>query len=53
MKYFAIQLIIGATVILTKGLKISINSTTKAFSRLSAINSCTRDIAHSMESATM
>jgi hypothetical protein len=44
--------ITGATGIVTKGLKISVNNTRKAF-KFSTKNSCTRKIAHNKESATV
>jgi len=48
MKCFAIPVIIGASGIVTKGLKNIWNNTRKAFSRF-----CTTDIAHNKESATV
>jgi hypothetical protein len=53
MKCFIIPVIIGATGYVTKGLKISVNNTRKAFNRFCTENSCTRDIAHYKESATI
>jgi hypothetical protein len=46
MKYFVIPVIIGATGIVTKGLKKSGNNTRKAFNRFSTKNSFTRNITH-------
>jgi hypothetical protein len=37
----------------TKGLKIYGDNTRKAFNRFSITNSCTKDIAHNKESATV
>jgi hypothetical protein len=54
MKCFVIPVIIGATGIVTRGLKkLSGNNTRKAFSRFSTKNSCTRNITHYKESATI
>jgi hypothetical protein len=54
MKCFVITAITGATGTVTKGLKkISVNNTRKAFNRLSTKNSCTRNITHYKESATI
>jgi hypothetical protein len=53
MKSFVITVIIGATIILTKGVKVPVNNIRKAFNRLSTTSSCTRDIAHNKESATI
>jgi hypothetical protein len=53
MKCFVIPVIIGATGIVIKGLKISGNNTRKAFNRFSTKNSCTRTITHRKESATI
>jgi hypothetical protein len=54
MKCFVIPVIIGATGIVTKGLKkLSGNNTKKAFNRFSTENSCTRNITHCKESATI
>jgi hypothetical protein len=39
--------------ILTKGLKISLNSIGKGFNRFCTESSCTMDIAHNKESATV
>jgi len=54
MKCFIIPASIGAIVIVTGGLKKSGDNTRKALNRLSTReNSCTRNIAHNKESATM
>jgi hypothetical protein len=54
MKCYFIPVNIGATGILTKELKkISGNNTRKAFNRFSTKNSCTRNITHYKESATI
>jgi hypothetical protein len=54
MKCFVIPVIIGATGIVTKGLKIFFgNNTKKAFNRFSTKNSCTRNIIHCKLSATI
>jgi hypothetical protein len=53
MKCFAIPEIIRATGIVTKGQKISGNNTRKAFNRFSTKNSCTSNITHYKESATI
>jgi hypothetical protein len=53
MKCFIIPVIIGATGIVTKGLKKYRNDTRKAFNRFSTKNSCTRNITHYKESATI
>jgi hypothetical protein len=55
MKCFVIPVIIGATGIVTKGLKKrkSGNSTRKEFNSFSTKNSCTRNITHYKESATI
>jgi hypothetical protein len=53
MKCFAIPAINGATEIATKELKKSVNNTRKAFNIFCTIHSCTRDIAHNKESATV
>jgi hypothetical protein len=55
MKCFVIQVIIGATGIVTKRLKkISGNNTRKAFNRFSTKeNRYTRDMAHEKEGATI
>jgi hypothetical protein len=53
MTCFVITVIIGATGIVTKGLKKYRNDTRKAFNRLSTKNSCTRNITHYKESATI
>jgi hypothetical protein len=53
MKCFVIPVIIGATGIVTKGLKIYGNDTRKAFNRFSTKNSSTRNITHYKESATI
>jgi hypothetical protein len=54
MKCFVIPVIIGATGIVTRGLKkISENDIRKAFNRFSTKNSCTRNITHYKESATV
>jgi hypothetical protein len=51
---FVIPVIIGATGIVTRGLKkISGNNTRKAFNRFSTKNRCTRNITHYKESATI
>jgi hypothetical protein len=52
IKCFVIPVIIGATGIVTKGLKISRNNTRKAFNRFCTKNSCTKDIAHNKETST-
>jgi hypothetical protein len=53
-KCFIIPVIIGATGIVTKGLKkIPRNFTRKAFNRFSTKKSCTRNITHYKESATI
>jgi hypothetical protein len=52
IKCFVTPVIIGATGIVTKGLKKSGNNTGKAFSRFSTENSCLRNITHYKESAT-
>jgi hypothetical protein len=52
-KYFVIPVIIGATGIVTIGQKISGNNTRKAFNRFCTNNSCTRNITHYKESATV
>jgi len=48
-----IPVMTGANVIVSKGLKISVNNTRKAFNRFSTKNSCARDITHNKESATV
>jgi hypothetical protein len=54
MKCFVIPIIIGVTGIVTKGLKKkSGNNTRKAFNRFSTKNSCTRNMTHYKESATI
>jgi hypothetical protein len=54
VKCFVIPVIIRAAGIVTKGLKkISVNYTRKAFNGLSTRNSCTRNITHYKESATI
>jgi hypothetical protein len=54
MKCFIIPVITKATRIITKGQKIiSINNTREVFSRLFTSNSCTRDIVHNKEGATV
>jgi hypothetical protein len=53
MERFVIPSIIGATEIVTKGLKKSVNNTRKSFNRLSTGNRCTRDIVYNKESATV
>jgi hypothetical protein len=54
MKCFVIPVITGATGTVTVGLKkISGNNTRKAFNRFSTKNSCTRNITHYKESATI
>jgi hypothetical protein len=54
MKCFVIPVIIGATGIITRGLKkISGNNTRKEFNRFSTKSRCTRDITHYKESATI
>jgi hypothetical protein len=54
MKCFVIPVIIGATGIVTKGLKkISANNTRKSFSRFSTKNSCTTNITRYKETATI
>jgi hypothetical protein len=54
MNCFVIPVIIGAAGIVTKGLKkISGNNTRKAFNRFSTKDSCTRNITHYKESATI
>jgi hypothetical protein len=53
MKCFVIPVIIGATGIVTEGLKISGINTRKTFNRFSTKNICTRNIAHNKESATI
>jgi len=53
MKCFVIPVIIGATEIVTKWLKLTGNNNKKTFSRFCTRNSCTRDIAHGTESATV
>jgi hypothetical protein len=53
MKCFVIPAIIGATGIVTRGLKIYGNNTRKAFNRFCTKNSCTRNIIHHKESATI
>jgi hypothetical protein len=54
MKCFVIPVITGAAGILTSGLKkISGYNTRKALNRFSAKNSCTRNITHYKESATI
>jgi hypothetical protein len=54
MKCFVIPVIIGATGIVTRGLKKkSGTNTSKAFSRFSTRNICTRNITHYKESATI
>jgi hypothetical protein len=50
MKCLVIPVIIGATGIVTRGLK---KYTRKAFNRFSTKNSCTRNIKHYKESATI
>jgi hypothetical protein len=52
-KCFIITVITGTSGIVTKELKISGNNTRKAFNSFSTENSCTRDIAHNKESATI
>jgi hypothetical protein len=53
MKCFVIPVITGATGIVTKGLKKSVNNSRKSINRLHARNRCTRDIVHNKESATV
>jgi hypothetical protein len=53
MKCFVIPVIIGVTGIVSKGPKISGNNTRKTFNRFSTENSCTRNITHYKESATI
>jgi hypothetical protein len=54
MKFFVIPVIIGATGIVTRGLKkIPGNNTRKVFDKFSTKNSCTRNITHYKESATI
>jgi hypothetical protein len=54
MNCFIVAVIIGDTGTVTIGLKvISGNNTRKASNRFSTNNSCTRNIAHSKESATI
>jgi hypothetical protein len=45
--------IIGATEVVSEGLKMSGNNTRKAFNRFYTKNSCIRDMAHNKESATI
>jgi hypothetical protein len=52
-KSFVIPVIIGATGIVTKGQKKSGNNTRKAFNRFYTKYSCTRNITHYKESATI
>jgi hypothetical protein len=51
MEFFIIPSIIGAAVIVIKGLKIYENSTKKAFSRSSTKISHAKNIVHNEESA--
>jgi hypothetical protein len=54
MKCMVIPVIIGATGIVIKGQKISVNNTRKAFNRFSTKKySCTRNITHYKGSATI
>jgi hypothetical protein len=53
MKCFVIPVIIGATGIVTRGLKKSGNNTRKAFNRVSTKYSCTRNVTRYKESATI
>jgi hypothetical protein len=53
MKCFVIPVIIGAAGIITKGQKKSGNDTRKALNRLSRKNSCSGNITHYKESATI
>jgi hypothetical protein len=53
MKCFVIPVIVGATGIVTKGLKKSGNNNRKAFSRFCRKNSCNRNITHYKKSATI
>jgi hypothetical protein len=53
VKCFFISVNTGTTGIATKGLKMPVNNTSKAFNRLSAGNRCTRNIVHNKESATV
>jgi hypothetical protein len=53
MKCFVIPVIIGATGIVSKGLKISGNNIRKAFNRFSTKDSHSRNIKHYKESATI
>jgi hypothetical protein len=53
MKCFVIPVIIGTTVIVTRGQNISGNNSRKAFNRFSTRNSCTRNITHHKERATI
>jgi hypothetical protein len=52
MKCIVIPVIIGATGIVTRGLKKSGNNTRDAFNRFSTKNSCTRNITNCKEIAT-
>jgi hypothetical protein len=54
MKCLVIPVIIGATLIGTRGLKkIFGNNTRKAFKKFSTKNSCTKNVTHYKESATI
>jgi hypothetical protein len=53
MKCFVISVIIGATGIVTKGLKNIGKEYRKAFNRFSTKNRCTRNITHYKESTTI
>jgi hypothetical protein len=52
-KRFVIPVIIGPTGVVIEGLKKSVNNTRKAFNRFCTKSSCTRDIEHINESATI
>jgi hypothetical protein len=54
MKCLVIPVFVGATGIVSKGLrKLSGNNTRKALNRFSTKDSCTRNITHYKESATI
>jgi hypothetical protein len=48
MKYFVMPVIIGATEIVTEGLKKSVNNTRKAFKRLCTIKTASLGTSHIM-----
>jgi hypothetical protein len=53
MKCFAIPVVIEATGIVTRGLKICVNNTRKTSIDSVQENSCIRNIAHNKENATV